>query len=106
MTTSRKTAATARSPRKAATDKPKHEAPKARQKLVRDSFTIPESEVATLDALKLRAATLAHPAKKSEILRAGIAALHFMSDRDLLIALARIPSLKTGRPPAHDRSQT
>ena len=79
--------------------KAKAEPEKSRQKLIRDSFTIPKTEVATLDALKLRAATLARPAKKSEILRAGIAALHLMSDKALLTALARVPSLKTGRPP-------
>jgi len=67
-------------------------------KLVRDSFTIPKDEYGVLDQLKLRAATLAHPSKKSELLRAGIKALSAMTDKDLLAALKAIPSIKTGRP--------
>ncbi len=71
---------------------------KARHKLVRDSFTIPKSEYAVLELLKMRAATLARPSKKSELLRAGISALQRMTDRSFLAALGAVPSLKTGRP--------
>ncbi len=67
-------------------------------KLVRDSFTIPKTEYAVLDELKLRAAKLAHPVKKSELLRAGIKALNGLSDTALLAALKAVPSIKTGRP--------
>jgi hypothetical protein len=70
----------------------------AKPELVRDSFTIPKSEYAVLDALKLRAANLARPTKKSEVLRAGIGALSVMSDKVFLAALGAVPSLKTGRP--------
>ena len=70
----------------------------SKPKLVRDSFTIPKAEYLVLDALKLRAASLAKPVKKSELLRAGIKALQAMSDRSLLAALNGVPSLKTGRP--------
>jgi hypothetical protein len=76
----------------------KEPAAKTRHKLVRDSFTIPKSEYAVLESLKLRAAKLARPSKKSELLRAGICALRGMSDRDFLAALGAVPSLKTGRP--------
>ncbi len=76
------------------------EAAKPKPKLVRDSFTIPKSEYAVLDALKLRAARLMRPTKKSEVLRAGIAALDAMSDRAFLKVLEGVPSLKTGRPKA------
>lgn len=69
-----------------------------KQKLVRDSFTIPKGEYGLLEALKVRAANLRRPTKKSEILRAGIAALNAMSDKAFLSVLAGIPSLKTGRP--------
>ena len=71
--------------------KPKH-------KLVRDSFTIPKSEYNVLESLKLRAAKLSSPSKKGELLRAGIAALHAMSDKAFLTALGAVPSIKTGRP--------
>lgn len=67
-------------------------------KLVRDSFTIPKAEYTVLDALKLRSAKLAHPVKKSELLRAGIKALSAMNDAALLAALQAVPSIKTGRP--------
>ena len=70
--------------------------PKA--KLVRDSFTIPKSEYMVLDGLKGRAANLTRHVKKSELLRAGIAALNAMSDKTFLAALNGVPSLKTGRP--------
>jgi len=67
-------------------------------KLVRDSFTIPKSEYQAIDTLKLRAAKLAHPIKKSELLRAGLKSLEAMSDTALLAALKAVPSIKTGRP--------
>ncbi|MES2399269.1 MAG: hypothetical protein V4573_04710 [Pseudomonadota bacterium] len=67
-------------------------------KLVRDSFTIPKAEYVVLDALKLRAAKLTRPAKKSELLRAGIKALAALSDAAFLTALEQVPAIKTGRP--------
>jgi hypothetical protein len=73
-------------------------AAKAKPKLVRDSFTIPKAEYTVLEGLKVRAAKLARPTKKSELLRAGIAALAAMKDRAFLEALNGVPSLKTGRP--------
>ena len=73
-------------------------APKPKHKLVRDSFTIPKAEYAVLDSLKVRAASLARPVKKSELLRAGIGALNAMSDKAFLAAVNGVPSLKTGRP--------
>ena len=73
-------------------------APKPKHKLVRDSFTIPKTEYAVLEGLKLRAANLKRPTKKSELLRAGVAALHAMTDKAFLAAVAGVPSLKTGRP--------
>ena len=71
---------------------------KVKHKLVRDSFTIPKSEYAVLEALKHRAANLKRPVKKSELLRAGISALNAMSDKAFLAAIGNVPSLKTGRP--------
>ncbi len=76
------------------------DAARPKGKLVRDSFTIPKAEYAVLDALKLRAARLMRPTKKSEVLRAGIAALQAMDDAAFLQAVNGVPSLKTGRPKA------
>jgi hypothetical protein len=73
-------------------------APKAKTKLVRDSFTIPKAEYAVLEALKQRGLSLARSVKKSELLRAGIAALNGMNDTTFLDAVNAVPSLKTGRP--------
>jgi hypothetical protein len=73
----------------AAADKPK---------LVRDSFTMPKAEYELLAALKARLLVLSKAAKKSELLRAGVVLLSTLSDADLLSAVDRVPSLKTGRP--------
>ncbi len=80
----------------------KQEKPK-KPKLVRDSFTIPKTEYLVLEALKQRAVLLAQPAKKSELLRAGIKALAALSDADLRAALQAVPAIKTGRP-AHAKA--
>ena len=72
---------------------------KARKpKLVRDSFTIPRIEYGVLEELKQRAGALASPAKKSELLRAGIKALAAMPDGAFKAALQAVPAIKTGRP--------
>ncbi len=86
-------------PAKAAKDAKGEKAEKARKpKLVRDSFTIPKTEYAVLDALKLRAARAGSPAKKSELLRAGIMALAGLDEAGFLAAVSAVPALKTGRP--------
>lgn len=95
------TRAVAAAPAKAspATPPAKAEKPK-KSKLVRDSFTIPKAEYLVLDELKQRAARLGVPAKKSEVLRAGIKALAAMSDMAFLASMAAVPAIKTGRPKA------
>ena len=79
-------------------DKPK------KQKLVRDSFTIPKSEYMVLQDLKLRATRSGAAAKKSEILRAGVTALAAMNDASFAAALRAVTPLKTGRP-AKDKDE-
>lgn len=76
------------------------EPPKAKAKLVRDSFTMPKPEYELLAQLKQRGTVLQRHVKKSELLRAGIAALAALPDDAFLAALDRVPSLKTGRPKA------
>ena len=76
----------------------------AKSKLVRDSFTIPKAEYAALNELRQRSTRLAQPAKKSELLRAGIELLKGLSDKAFLEALAAVPNLKTGRPPKEGES--
>jgi hypothetical protein len=57
-----------------------------------------QSGICCLDALKLRAAKLGRPVKKTELLRAGVKAIAAMQDTALLAVLQAVPSLKTGRP--------
>ena len=71
---------------------------KVKYKLVRDSFTIPKTEYVVLETLKVRATDLKRPTKKSELIRAGIAVLKTMSDKEFLAAVNGVQSLKTGRP--------
>lgn len=78
-------------------------ADKARKpKLVRDSFTIPKTEYQVLEDLKLRAGKLGRPAKKSEVLRAGVMALAGLGDAAFLAAITGVPAIKTGRPAKGD----
>lgn len=69
-----------------------------KHKLVRDSFTIPKDEYQVLGELKARLTKLMQPAKKSELLRAGLKALASMSDAVIKKALQDVPAIKTGRP--------
>lgn len=67
-------------------------------KMERDSFTMPKDEYAQITILKARLLALGQPAKKSELLRAGIKLLAAMTDNTLKTTLAAIPVIKTGRP--------
>lgn len=67
-------------------------------KMERDSFTMPKTEYAQFHVLKERLNTLGQPAKKSELLRAGIMQLSAMTDAALKAALVKVPAIKTGRP--------
>ncbi len=67
-------------------------------KLVRDSFTMPESEYAAIAAIKKRCLALGIAAKKSEVLRAAIFGLAKLGDEELVAAIQRLDKIKTGRP--------
>ena len=69
-------------------------------KLVRDSFSMPKADYALIDTLKARAIDGKRPAKKSELLRAGLHALHALSLPALVQALEALTLVKTGRPKA------
>ncbi|WP_341892565.1 hypothetical protein [Variovorax sp. YR752] len=74
--------------------------PKA--KLVRDSFTMPQSDFALIAALKDRALGFKRPTKKSELLRAGLQALAGLNDAALQGALNALAPLTPGRPKKGD----
>lgn len=67
-------------------------------KLVRDSFTMPETEYAVIASLKKRCLGAGVSAKKSEILRAAVAGLARLSDASVAAAIRRLAVIKTGRP--------
>lgn len=67
-------------------------------KMERDSFTMPKVEYTQFAVLKERLTKLGQPAKKSELLRAGIMQLSAMTDAALKAAMTKVPAIKTGRP--------
>jgi len=93
-----KISATKATPKKAEkTVKPaKEKTPKL--KMERDSFTMPKAEYAQFYVLKDRLVKLGQPAKKSELIRAGIMQLSAMTDAALKAATSKVPTIKTGRP--------
>ena len=67
-------------------------------KLVRHSISMPESEYAQIAVLKKRIADFGGKAKRSELVRAGIAALVAMDNVELTALMARVERIKPGRP--------
>lgn len=71
---------------------------KSKQPLVRDSFTMPAADFDLITSMKERAIRLMRPAKKSELLRAGLYALAVLNDTKFRSALNALTPLKPGRP--------
>lgn len=70
-------------------------------RVVRDSFTIPSSEYAVIDLLRKRYMKKAGAGvTKSELLRAGLAALKTMTDDELAQVIGGLSKVKVGRPTA------
>lgn len=69
-------------------------------KVIRDSFTIPEEEYELISRIKKRCMKAGVGVNKSEVLRAGLAALAAMPDRELVSLFGKLERVKTGRPPA------
>ncbi len=70
----------------------------AKVKMVRDSFTMPESDYALLAQLKQRCLSQGVAVKKSELLRLGLQALNALPEATLLEQVSQLEKLKTGRP--------
>jgi hypothetical protein len=68
-------------------------------KVIRDSFTIPADEYELISRIKQRCMKAGVSANKSEILRAGLAALGAMPDRELTRLFENLARVRTGRPP-------
>ena len=69
-------------------------------KVVRDSFTMPQSDFDIIDRIKLRAIEWKQPVKKSEVLRAALHALEALSDAKVRALLTGLAPIKKGRPKA------
>lgn len=68
-------------------------------KVIRDSFTIPDGEYALISGIRKRCMKSGVSANKSEVLRAGLAVLNAMKDRELVKVFEGLSRVKTGRPP-------
>lgn len=67
-------------------------------KVVRDSFTIPKTELLQIAEMKKRALGLGIGIKKSELIRAGLSALTGMNEASFKKAISSVTIIKTGRP--------
>ncbi len=67
-------------------------------KVIRDSFTIPGNEYEVISQIKKRCMKAGVGANKSEVLRAGLAALDAMPDKELVKLFETLSRVKTGRP--------
>ena len=67
-------------------------------KLVRDSFTLPESDYALFASMKARCLAKGVEVKKSELLRAALRQLSGLDDPMLIAVMAQVERIKTGRP--------
>lgn len=86
-------------PKKAAPAKADKNAKPKKSKLVRDSFTMPESEYGLFAAVKKRCVAKGVAVKKSEVLRAAIIGFAALSDAAVLAAVKALDVIKTGRKP-------
>jgi hypothetical protein len=76
----------------------KPRAKKEKEKVVRDSFTMPKSDYAKIAELKQRCLDAGVPVKKSELLRAGLNLLAVSPAKRLIAAVQELETVKTGRP--------
>ena len=68
------------------------------QKLIRDTFSMPDSDYQLIAEIMERTPAMATRTTKSEIVRAGIKVLYNMDDSHLQEVLTQVERLKTGRP--------
>jgi hypothetical protein len=69
-----------------------------KEKVLRDSFTMPKSDYVKIAALKQKCLDAGVSVKKSEILRAGPLLLESAPAKRLLAAISAVETVKTGRP--------
>ncbi|MGN6804501.1 MAG: hypothetical protein ACTHJZ_00990 [Trinickia sp.] len=69
-----------------------------KEKVVRDSFTMPKSDYERIASLKQKCLDAGVAVKKSELLRAGLILLDALSSKRLVAAVSTVETVKTGRP--------
>ncbi|GLU34340.1 hypothetical protein Busp01_41820 [Trinickia caryophylli] len=69
-----------------------------KEKVVRDSFTMPKSDYERIAKLKQKCLDAGVAVKKGELLRAGLQALDAIPIKRLLAAVSSVETVKTGRP--------
>ena len=72
-----------------------------KKKVVRDSFTMPQSEYQKIAEIKAICLKSRMHVKKSEVLRAGLKVLAKLDATQLKRALSELEKIKTGRPKKH-----
>jgi hypothetical protein len=70
-----------------------------REKVVRDTFTMPRADYEKIATLKQRCLDAGVAVKKSELVRAGLLLLESEPTKRLLAAVTAVEPVKTGRPP-------
>ncbi|SAL05031.1 hypothetical protein AWB81_06990 [Caballeronia arationis] len=69
-----------------------------KDKVARDSFTMPKSEYAKIASLKQKCASNGLRVKKAELLRAALAMLDAATEKQIVAAVKALEAVKTGRP--------
>lgn len=69
----------------------------ATERVIRDSFTLPSTDYELISTIRERCLKLGVNATKSEVIRAGLNALHELEDGDLVRLLGGLTKIKTGR---------
>lgn len=87
-----------KAPAKEAEKKPGKE---HKEKVVRDSFTMPQGEYRKIAEIKEACLKAGLHVKKSEVLRAGLKTLCAMNTAQLKRTLAGLEKIRTGRPKKH-----
>lgn len=69
-----------------------------KERVIRDSFTLPSRDYELIAAIRQRCLGSAVNVTKSEVIRAGLHALIEMPEEDLLRLVGTLEKVKTGRP--------
>ena len=72
--------------------------PKGESVIIRETFSLPPEESSRIDKARQRSAVAGVMINRSEVIRAGIAALHRLDDKTFQEIVSSVPKLKTGRP--------